>query len=292
MGSKYLSKNPKTQHKRKRQNAAKLAAASRWKNSAAISISATSRSSAATPSSTSTNKLEGSRVIDLICFSEMVSKISEHNQQCGGKCEIYREGLASIFEVSCDSCEDKFTMETSTKIAGSKGINNRYSVNVGAVWGQMATGGGQRKLNEMMASIGIPSMSKGTFIRIETQIGNKWEDILSTEIQKAGEEEKRLAIERKDFFQDVPAITVVVDGGWSKRSHAKSGVALIIGKETNKLLYLGIRNKFCSICAIAKSNGLTPKKHACNKNWSDSSSAMEVDILITGFNIVLKVCMA
>ena len=180
-------------------------------------------------------------------------------------------------------------MESSTKIAGSKGINKRYSVNVGAVWGQMATGGGQRKLNEMMASIGIPGMSKGTFIRIETQIGNKWEDILSTEIQKAGEEEKRLAIERKDFFQDVPAITVVVDGGWSKRSHkhsynAKSGVALIIGKETNKLLYLGIRNKFCSICAIAKSNGLTPKKHACYKNWSGSSSAMEVDILITGFN--------
>ena len=96
-------------------------------------------------------------------------------------------------------------------------------------------------------------MSKGTFIQIETQIGNKWEDILSTEIQKAGEEEKRLAIERKYFFQDVPTITVVVDGGWSKRSHkhsynAKSGVALIIGKQTNKLLYLGIRNKFCSIC--------------------------------------------
>ena len=179
-------------------------------------------------------------MIDLRCLSEMVSKISEHNQQCGGKCsmnnEVYREGLASIFEVSCDSCEEKFTMETSTKIAGSKGINKRYSVNVGAVWGQMATGGGQRKLNEMMASIGFPGMSKGTFIRIETQIGNKWEDILSTEIQKAGEEEKRLAIERKDFFQDVPAITVVVDGGWSKRSHkhsynAKSGVALIIGKK-------------------------------------------------------------
>ena len=74
--------------------------------------------------------------------------------------EVYREGLTSIFEVSCDSCEEKFTMETSTKIAGSKGINERYSVNVGAVWGQMVTGGGQRKLNEMMASIGIPGMSK------------------------------------------------------------------------------------------------------------------------------------
>ena len=55
-------------------------------------------------------------------------------------------------------------MEISTKIAGSKGINKRYSVNVWAVWGHMATGGRQRKLNEIMASIGIPGMSKGTFI--------------------------------------------------------------------------------------------------------------------------------
>ena len=178
--------------------------------------------------------------------------------------EVYHEGMASIFEVSCDSCEEKFTMETSTKIAGSKEINKRYSVNVEAVWGQMVTGGGQRKLNEMMASMGIPGMSKGTFIQIETQISTKWEDTLSTEMQTAEEEEKRLAIERKDFFQDVPAIMVVVDGGWSKRSHkhsynAKSGVAFIRGKETNKLLYLGIQNKFCSICAIAKSNGFTPE---------------------------------
>lgn len=112
---------------------------------------------------------------------------------------------------------------------------------------------------------------------------------MSQEIIKAGEGEKNLAIERNDFFQGVPSITVVVDGGWSKRSHkhsynAKSGVALIVGKETNKLLYLGIRNKFCSICTIAHNKKLSPKKHTCYKNWSGSSSEMEVDILLSGFN--------
>ena len=65
----------------------------------------------------------------------------------------------------------------------------------------------------------------------------------------------------------------------------KSGVALIIGKETNKLLYLGIRNKFCSICTIALNKHLPPKDHVCYKNWPGSSSAMKVDILISRFNI-------
>ena len=198
-------------------------------------------------------------MMDLKCLSEGITTVSEHGKQCEGYCfissEVRRDGLASVLEVSCDGCDEKLAIESSDKIVGSKGMNTRYSVNVGAVWGQMATGGGQRNLNEFMASINAPGMSKPTFNHIETQIGQKWGEILSDEIIKAGEEEKNLAVERKDFFQGVPSITVVIDGGWSKRSHkhsynAKSGVALIIGKETNKLLYLGVRNKFCSICTI------------------------------------------
>lgn len=149
---------------------------------------------------------------------------------------------------------------------------------------------GQRSFNEIMASINVPGISKPTFNRIETQLGKKWETILSEEIIKAGQEEKRLAKERNDFFKGIPAITVIIDGGWSKRSHkhsynAKSGMAIIIGKETNKLLYLGIRNKFCSICTISQNKNVSPPKHTCYKNWSGSSSAMEADILVSGFNI-------
>ena len=52
-------------------------------------------------------------------------------------------GWHHFFKVYCDYCEEKFTMESSTTISGSKGINKKYSVNVGTVWGQLATGGGQ-----------------------------------------------------------------------------------------------------------------------------------------------------
>lgn len=39
-------------------------------------------------------------------------------------------------------------------------------------------------------------------------------------MQKAGEEEKRIAIEKGNVCADgTPYITVIVDGGWSKRSY-------------------------------------------------------------------------
>ena len=50
-------------------------------------------------------------------------------------------------------------------------------------------------------------------------------------------------MEKGCYHEGVPAMTVIIDGGWSKMSHkhsynAKSGVAIILGKETGKLLYM------------------------------------------------------
>ena len=62
----------------------------------------------------------------------------------------------------------------------------------------------------------------------------------------AGEEERRIAIQKNSYHKQVPAITVIVDGGWSKWANrhsynALSGVGVIFGKETGKLLYMGVR---------------------------------------------------
>ncbi len=64
---------------------------------------------------------------------------------------------------------------------------------------------------------------------------------LAEEIAKTGVEERQAAIDKNDSFEGVLAIGVTVDGGWSKRSHkhsynAKSGVAVVIGNVTKKLL--------------------------------------------------------
>lgn len=89
-------------------------------------------------------------------------------------------------------------------------------------------------------------------------------------------------LSKTDYHEGVPAITVTVDGGWSKRSHrysynAKSGVGVIIGLRTKKLLHIGVRNKECSACTQGRED------HICFRNWDESSSAMETDIILQGF---------
>ncbi len=127
-------------------------------------------------------------------------------------------------------------------------------------------------------------MTLNSFISTERDIGEAWRSKLQVYMAEAGKEEKRLAIERGQYYEGVPAITVIVDGGWSKRSHrhsynANSGVAIIIGKETEKLLFIGVRNKYCTACA----RNIPRDKHTCYKNWNKSSSEMETDILLEGF---------
>ena len=45
----------------------------------------------------------------------------------------------------------------------------------------------------------------------------------------------------------------------------------------------GIRNKYCSVCAISARNNVTAPSHQCFRNWSCSSCSMEADIILEGF---------
>ena len=76
-------------------------------------------------------------------------------------------------------------------------------------------------------------------------------------MSQAAKEEREHAIETYDYHRGVPAISVVADAGWSKHTHkhsynAKSGVAVIFGAHTKKLLFMGVCNKYCCICAAAQ----------------------------------------
>ena len=155
-------------------------------------------------------------------------------------------------------------MEIAFPTSSRCGSGMRWECNLAAVWGQMATGGGHSSLNESLSVLGVPTMGKKAFMATEKILGRRWRETLEQSMKEAAEEEKRIAIEKGSFHEGVPSISVVVDGGWCKHTHrhsynAKSGVAIIIGLKTGKLLHIGVRNKYCSVCAIAEND--------CYKNW-------------------------
>ncbi len=229
---------------------------------------------------------EGSRIVNLSQLCEYIDQLNAHSSSCNGPIKVTgetRNGLASILKCQCENCSHTITFHTSKKVKGPKGYN-RWECNLAAVWGQMSTGQGHSQLEESMSVLGIPIMTKSSFISTEKDIGEQWKIELQKLMIEAGQEEKCLAEERGDCHEGVPAITVIVDGGWSKRSHkhsynTKSGVGIIIGKATGKLLHLGVRNKYCHACAT----GIPKKDHLCFKNWSASSSEMETEIILEGF---------
>ena len=186
------------------------------------------------------------------------------------KGETFRAGLACIIEGKCLKCNATFTIPSSSRITTSTG-KKFWTVNVGAVLVRMATGGGASRLQQVMGSVGVASVSQQTFTATERFITEQVKRQLSQTMLDAGKEEWKYAESSGEYFQGVPVITVIADGGWLKRSHkhsyhAKSGVAVIIGMHTNKLLFLGVRNKYCSTCNIAKTSGIEIPKHICFLN--------------------------
>ena len=172
----------------------------------------------------------------------------------------------------------------------SHSTTNNYTVNIGATLGQIATGGGANHLKEQLVCIQVPSLSTPSFINLERTMGTTFEAIVSTRLLTAGQMEKQLAIGQGNYHNGVPAITVVVDAGWSKRNHkhsynANSGVGVIFGAVTEPLLFIFVRNKYCSICAINTRNNKPIPTHHCYRNWSGSSCSVEADIILEGFRL-------
>ena len=84
-----------------------------------------------------------------------------------------------------------------------------------------------------------------------------------------GKEEKQFAMEQNSYHQEIPAITVIDDGGWSKHTHkhsynALSGISVMFGRQTGILLCIGVQNKLCAVCVCNSKAQKTT--HVCFKN--------------------------
>ena len=78
---------------------------------------------------------------------------------------------------------------------------------------------GADHLKEQLACIQVPSLNTPSFINLERTMGATFEATVSTQLLTAGQMERQLAIVQGNYNNQVPAIAVVVDAGWSKRSH-------------------------------------------------------------------------
>ena len=89
-------------------------------------------------------------------------------------------------------------------------------------------------------------MTQRQYSSLEQDVGDLWHRELKKDMLEAGSEERRLAMERNDYHEGVPSITVICDGGWY---NALGGVGVIFGAVTGKLLHIGVRNEHCYVCS-------------------------------------------
>ena len=78
----------------------------------------------------------------------------------------------------------------------------------------MVRGGGHSRLEV----VGVLVMIKASFANTEKDIGEWWEQELQKSMAKEWKEKKQLAMSRDDYHKRVLAITVIMDGEWSKHT--------------------------------------------------------------------------
>ncbi|XP_069355893.1 uncharacterized protein [Maniola hyperantus] len=134
----------------------------------------------------------------------------------------------------------------------------------------------------------LPTMTQQMFDKKHVVVCEQWEKTAHQTMAAAAERERRAAIEEGRVLDGIAVIDVIADACWSKRSYksnyaALSGAAAIVGRKFGEVLFLGVKNKYCCICDRAANKGLTPKNHACYKNYKGPSSGMEAEIVAEGF---------
>lgn len=232
--------------------------------------------------------MEGFRFVEMAFFWEQILKMENHNPVFDCRLQNLvllserRIGYISEFCYKCNMCNVTLTLTTSNK-------NSNSNINLTAVTSSIIVGSGFSQINEFVSLLNIPPMTGRTFVKTQNKAADTIEETALQLMCEAAEEEKKIALKAGNVDKDgTPVIKVVCDGSWAKRSYrtnftSLSGVAAIIGYNTKKVLYMGVKNKYCYICKTAENKGKQPQSHTCYKNWTESSTGMEAAILTEGF---------
>lgn len=236
-------------------------------------------------------RINGRRIVEMDFFFQQLKQISLHNF---GRCpfksiEIRKEirnGLRSKIVLRCNTCLKNFLLRTSQ----DENTMESMCLNSTAVLATNMIGIGFSQFEQFTSVLDVPVMSSGTYKKLNDKIGQFWEETSEECMKQAAEEERKIAIERGQIDEEdgIPYITVIADECWSKRSYnrnytALSGVGVIVGAHTGKVLWISVKNKYCVICVRNANKNLSAPPHFCTKNYSGPSSDMEWQSILEGF---------
>lgn len=194
-----------------------------------------------------------------------------------------KKGFNSIFKFQCNNCGILKKLESCPKKEKSLSCNEE------AVLGINSIGSGFYHLQELFSNLNVPCMGGTLYNSISKKQQKDWIRLAEEQSLEALYEEIELAIAAGDIDSKGNAlIAVIADGGWGKRSYGKkfnslSGCAVLIGLRTKKIVFFGVRNKYCHTCKIAQSKCTPVNEHDCTINYVGPSSGMEADIILEGF---------
>lgn len=116
------------------------------------------------------NVIPGNRVVELgYVLKWSIQMQFFHSKKCRGLFIPFKEesrghGLVRHLHFKCTMCQD-------VTIRATEDPKNGSEINIGAVWGTLATGNTYSHLEEQLACMNVPPISKTIFLQIENNLG-------------------------------------------------------------------------------------------------------------------------
>ncbi len=233
-------------------------------------------------------QISGRRLVGLASLAETMRSATLHAGQCKKGPVAFKgstkKGMTTSVYFSC-GCGKTFKI-------GSDDEKVTMAANDALAWGCQVSATGFESATQLLTTFDLPTPNRETFKKRQDTLYDTLGKTVKLEMQKWAKVEYDLAIEKGEFVEingvKYAAITVVLDGGWAKRSYGHSfssscGVAVIIGARTRKVIYADTRISSCIICDRVRKEGDPTPEHKCYKNWNKAPTGMESDILLEGF---------
>lgn len=232
----------------------------------------------------------GFRLVKIDCINQLIKKLAcTECLQSKLVMEERRQGLMSIFSITCLVCTKKFTATSCNEVSSQ----HSNEANLLAVAAARNNGIGFQKMCNFMCNMNLPKpMHLKTYQGIAKNIHQAAMKAVEINTNEVAE------LVRKEYEDNCLAnsdektnIAISFDGTWHKRGHTSLfGVGIAIDLVTGFALDFDCKSKYCHACEIGPkpsdnnyNEWKNSHKESCQKNFDGSSNAMEAAAAATIF---------